>query len=85
MAEACYACSEAELHPRTYGGYRATCWQCDARMLAHSPAAKDALLGHPQALQAAMLKLWTSAEQYRRGRVEVHRWIRLIDDAKEKT
>lgn len=77
----CKSCQEAETRPKTHGGYQASCQSCNARMLAHSPAAREALLGYPGELQAAMLKLWPDPEQYRKGRIEVHRWVKLIDAA----
>lgn len=84
----CKACEEAAERPRTSGSYYASCISCEARALVRSPqgsqASKEAFLGYPGDLQALMLALWPLAEQYRRGRVEVHRWVRLIDDAKER-
>jgi hypothetical protein len=53
-------------------------------MFAHSPQARDALLGYPEALQGAMRQIWPTQEQYRQGRLSVYRWIKLIDEAKEK-
>lgn len=75
----CHACAEAAASPTTCGSYNAACWQCSARMLAHSPAAREAVLGYPGDLQAAMVRIWPTAEAYRRGRVEVHRWVKLIE------
>jgi hypothetical protein len=80
----CPACSEAEKKPRTSGGYTASCLSCQARMFAQSPQARDALLGYPEALQGAMRQIWPTQEQYRQGRLSVYRWIKLIDEAKEK-
>ncbi len=63
----------------------ANCPSCQARQFAHSPAARDAHLGYPEALQAAMRTVWPTAEKYRVGRLEVYLWSRLIDEAKAKT
>jgi len=78
----CHACKAAELASRTYGHYKSGCQSCEARALAASPQAHEALLGYPQALQAAMHLLWPTQEQYRLGRLEVYRWIKLVDSAK---
>jgi hypothetical protein len=70
----CPGCTLAETDPTTPIKY-AGCIGCDARALATTQAAKDAMQGHPQQLQAAMRKVWPSASQYREGRLAVHRWI----------
>jgi hypothetical protein len=54
-------------------------------MLAHSPAAREAALGFPGDLQAAMVRAWPTAEQYRKGRVAVWNWVKAINEAKEKS
>ena len=80
--EDCEACQEATERPRTCGSYSATCNSCTHRMLAHSPAAKDAMLGHPQELQAAMRQLSKTQEAYRQMRIGVYEWMRRMDEAK---
>lgn len=80
----CNACTEATANPWTSGAYMAECPSCQARQFAHSPQAKDALLGHPDALQGAMRTIWTTPEKYRQGRIETYRWMKLIDEARSK-
>lgn len=80
----CKACAAAELEPWTTGSYHALCLGCEARAFARSPQAKEALLGYPQELIGAMRRVWPGAEQYRLGRIEVYRWIRLIEEARSK-
>lgn len=81
----CPACKSATEHPITCGSYQAGCLSCNARMLSKSPAAKDALLGYPGDLQAAMRKLTKTPQEYTRMRNEVYAWIKLIDAARETT
>lgn len=78
----CKACQEAIERPRTCDSYNANCEGCTHRMLAHSPAAKDALLGHPHELQAAMRQLAKTQEAYRQMRIGVYEWMRRLDEAK---
>lgn len=81
----CHDCTKATERPKTHGGYQMQCQSCIARLLAHSPAAKEAALGFPGDLQARMLAEWKSAEQYRKGRLLVWEWVRRINEAKEQT
>lgn len=74
----CPACTEAERNPWTCGSYRVDCQSCEARAIANSPEA-HARARDPSLLQASMLKLWPEIEQYKRGRLEVWRWIGFID------
>jgi hypothetical protein len=39
------------------------------------------MLGHPGALQAAMQQTWPTKEQYRKGRLMVHEWMKKIEEA----
>jgi hypothetical protein len=80
----CPACQDAQANPWLCGSYQANCLDCEARAFAQSPQARDALLGYPEALQGAMRQIWPTQEQYRQGRLSVYRWIKLIDEAKEK-
>lgn len=79
---ACPGCREAETGNTAI--YYMACNSCDARAAASSDAAKDALLGHPQALQALLRKLFPTPESYRAGRVETHRWIKMMSEARSK-
>lgn len=85
----CKPCQEAEKSPYLCGSYQAQCSSCEARAIVKSPhgsqALKDALLGHPGALQVLMRQLWPAPDQYRQGRVLTYKWAKLIDEAKEKT
>ena len=81
----CEACTKAEASPWLCGSYMADCPSCQARAFAKSPDAKEALLGHPGALVAAMRSTWPNQEAYRVGRLAVYDWIRRIDEAKGKT
>jgi hypothetical protein len=80
----CDACTEAESNPWTSGSYKASCPGCEARAFATSPQAKEALLGTPGPLQAAMRQFSGTQENYRQLRIEVYRWMKLIDEAREK-
>lgn len=84
----CDECTKAEAHPLIYGLYQAGCTACEARALVQSPlgsqALKDALLGHPEAMQALMMGLWPRPTDYRVGRVESYRWAKLIEEARGK-
>lgn len=73
----CSACSVAAESPRT-GRFNAGCFDCECRHLAHSPAARDAVIGHPQALKAALLKLFPEKDKYLAARVAVHGWIKRL-------
>jgi hypothetical protein len=83
----CEACAQAELNAWTSGSYQVGCQGCEARAVPNSPhgsqALKDALLGHPGAIQAIMRALWPKPADYTRGRTEVYRWAQLIDAARE--
>lgn len=79
----CVACQEAEKNAWTAGSYYINCDVCTARQLAHSPAAKDAHLGYPEALQAAMRVVFDTPEKYRLGRIAVYEWGKRINEAKE--
>lgn len=74
----CPGCKLAEKDVRTPIKY-SHCLSCDARALAQTQEAKDAMLGHPQALQAVMRKLWVNPAQYRDGRVAVYKWWHAIN------
>jgi len=80
----CKACAEAEASPWLCGSYFSGCRGCQARAFAKSPDAKDALLGFPGALQAAMRKIAPEQEDYRQLRIETFKWIARIDEAKAK-
>jgi hypothetical protein len=84
----CPACQEAEASPWLCGSYQSQCISCESRAIVKSPhgsqALKDALLGHPGALQAIMRQLWPDPETYRQGRVLTYNWAKAIDKAKEK-
>lgn len=81
----CEACTQAEASPWLCGSYMNGCPGCQARAFANSPDAKDALLGHPGALVAAMRQTWPNQEAYRVGRLAVYDWIKRIEQAKEMT
>ncbi len=81
----CKACEAAMNSPWLSGSYQAGCAGCQARAFARSPDAKEALLGHPGALIAAMRDTWKTQEAYRVGRLAVYDWIKRIDEAKGKT
>lgn len=74
----CESCERAKVNPNT-GRFSAGCLGCEARALARSPAALDAMQGHPQALQAAMRKVWPTQDGYRRGRIAVFQIIKEGD------
>lgn len=74
----CHGCREAETNPHTHILYMG-CDSCEARALAKTQEAKDAMIGHPQALQAAMRKLWKTREKYQDGRIMVYKWFRLMN------
>jgi predicted nucleic acid-binding Zn-ribbon protein len=80
----CSACEEAEKNPWTNGSYMNGCPSCSARAFATSPQAKEALLGTPGPLQAAMRQFSGTQENYRQLRIEVYRWMKLIDEARQK-
>jgi hypothetical protein len=80
----CKACEEAEKNPWTNGSHMNGCLSCSARAFATSPQAKEALLGTPGPLQAAMRQFSGTQENYRQLRIEVYRWMKLIDEAREK-
>lgn len=81
----CKSCEAATASPWLSGRYQSGCPGCQARAFAQSPDAKDALLGHPGALVAAMRATWPTQEAYRVGRLAVYDWIKRIDEAKAKT
>jgi hypothetical protein len=80
----CPACLEAQTAPWTSGSMRGDCQSCQARALARSPAYRDAMIGHPEALQSAMRMLWQTKEAYRAGRLAVYEWARAIEEARSK-
>lgn len=73
----CPGCREAENNPNTHVLYSG-CDECEARALAKTQEAKDAMLGHPQALQAAMRKLFPTKERYLAARIAVYKWHKRI-------
>ena len=73
----CSACEIAEENPRT-GRFNADCFECQCRSLAHSQNAKDAMMGYPEGLKAAMLKLFPDKDKYRAARVSVYGWIKRL-------
>ena len=58
------------------GRFNSGCFGCECRQLARSPAAKDAMIGHPQALKAALLKCFPEKDKYLAARVAVYEWIK---------
>lgn len=77
MSEGCASCARAEKNPKT-GRFTAGCLSCDGRALAQTQEAKDAMLGHPQALQAVLRRLYPSPDKYRAARVAAYEWIKRL-------
>ena len=80
----CKACEAATAAAWTCGITHANCQGCEARSIAHSPAAKEAKLGYPQDMELAARKIWPTKTACKRGWVEIWRWIELINEAREK-
>lgn len=81
----CKSCETASASPWSCGLYNADCLSCQARHFAHSPQCMEAYLGYPQALIAAMRVIWDTPDLYRRGRVEVYKWRKMIDEDRAET
>lgn len=81
----CKSCEAASASPWSCGRYSADCFSCQARQFAHSPQCMEAYLGHPQAIIAAMRVIWDTPDLYRRGRVEVYKWRKMIDEDRDET
>jgi hypothetical protein len=77
MTDVCQACERAEADPRT-GHYTAGCLECQARALAQSPEAHRRA-ADPDALRAAMFRVWPEEATYRRGRASVWAWINRLE------
>lgn len=76
----CRACEDAEANPLT-GSFHASCLNCTARALAHSPMAFKAMkAGRRDELQAAISKVWP--DDFDAGRRAVWEWVKKLDAAR---
>ena len=75
----CPSCAAAELQPTRGGMYHADCMGCQARALATSLAAHQAMQGDEDAadqLRAQIERIWN--DDYKTGRAAVWQWIERI-------
>lgn len=80
----CPACTEAERNPWTCGSVRHDCLSCQAREIAKGPDAK-ARDRDPGLMADAMRQAWPDVVEYKRGRLEVWRWLKAIEVDKQRS
>lgn len=76
----CPDCDRASTNPRT-SIYSTGCISCEARALAQGTEATQRERD-PDALQAAMRKLWPVVSDYRRGRTLFWAWVAKLEASK---
>lgn len=79
----CESCTAAEANPET-GRTNAFCTSCQARALANSPQAFDAIAGKPEALRQKIVDIWKE-EGYKAGREAVWAWVEKFKKIRGKT
>lgn len=79
----CKACQAAEQNPET-GLTNAYCKACQARSLAKSPQAFEALAGKPEPLRQKILDIWKE-DGYKAGREAVWIWVERFKKIRGKS
>lgn len=77
LIQPCQDCTTAKTNP-TWGGYRASCWGCKARMLAHSHAYFESITQRAKTpeYEAALQRVF--AERAQAGNRLVRMWRKRL-------